>query len=93
MFYPIVATLLAIVPVYYVQSVLNSIMQKLHEGKFDIFAKPWYIKIPYWADLFSYDFVPALVCCLLLGFLLIFIGTLPQILYLHKMKMIETREE
>ena len=93
MFYPIVATLLAIVPVYYVQSVLNSIMQKLHEGKFDIFAKPWYIKIPYWADLFSYDFVPALICCLLLGFLLIFIGTLPQILYLHKMKMIETREE
>lgn len=93
MFYPIVATLIAIVPIYYVQSVFDSIEKRLEAGTFDIMERLWYVKVPYWADLFSYDFIPALICCLLLGNLLIAIGTLPQILYLRKMKMIETREE
>ncbi len=93
MFYPLLATILSIIPIYVVQWILNSYKTKIADGQFDILAKPWYIRIPYWANLFSYDFIPALICCLLLGFLLIFIGTLPQILYLRKMKMIETREE
>ena len=93
MFYPIIATLIAIGPIYYTQGLFDSMERKLQTGEFDIMATQWYKRIPYWANLFSYDFIPALICCLLLGFLLIFIGTLPQILYLRKMKMIETREE
>ncbi len=92
-FYPIIATLIAIAPIYYTQGLFDSMEKKLQTGEFDILATQWYKRIPYWTDLFSYDFIPALICCLLLGFLLIFIGTLPQILYLRKMKMIETREE
>ena len=62
-------------------------------GDYSAMSTQWSNKIPYAADLFSYNFIPALICCLLLGFLLIFIGTLPQILFLRKMKMIETRED
>ena len=93
MFYPIIATIMAIVPVCALQWVLETYKTKIINGEFDIMATQWSIRIPYAADLFSYNFIPALICCLLLGFLLIVIGTLPQILYLRKMKMIETREE
>ncbi len=93
MFYPLFATITAIIPICIVQKILDSYEAKIAGDQFDILAKPWYVRMPYWANLFSYDFIPALICCLLLGFLLIFIGTLPQILYLRKMKMIETREE
>lgn len=92
-FYPLMAAIISIVPVCVVQWFLNSYRVKIEKGVFDLTEKPWYVRIPYWADLFSYNFIPALICCLLLGFLLIFIGTLPQILYLRRMKMIETREE
>lgn len=93
MYYPLFATITAIIPICIVQKILDSCEAKIAGDQFDILAKPWYVRMPYWANLFSYDFIPALICCLLLGFLLIFIGTLPQILYLRKMKMIETREE
>lgn len=93
MFYPIAASLGAIIPVLLTQSFFKSMLNKLKTGVVDISETPWYVRMPWGADLFSYDFIPALLCCLLLGFLLIFIGTLPQILYLRKMKMIETRED
>ncbi len=49
--------------------------------------------LPITKNLFSYDFVPALIVCLVIGVLLIVIGTLPQIMYLKKMKMIAEKEE
>ncbi|MCR4670531.1 MAG: ABC transporter permease [Saccharofermentans sp.] len=93
MFYPLVASLIAIIPVCVMQKILDIAEARLERGEFDVSDTPWYHKIPYTADLFSYDFIPALMCCLLLGLLLVVIGTLPQIIYLRKMKMIETREE
>ena len=93
MFYPLLATVAAIIPVCAGQKYLNAFQAKIESGKINLQSSPWYIRIPASANLFSYNFIPALICCLLLGFLLIFIGTLPQILYLRKMKMIETREE
>lgn len=92
-FYPVIATVSAIIPVYVMQWVLNTYKTKIMNGEFSIMTTQWSSRIPYSADLFSYNFIPAMICCLLLGFLLIFIGTLPQIIYLRKMKMIETREE
>lgn len=95
MIYPLIGTLFAIVPVYAVQRYFNVIYHKMQTGELptDGLELPWYCKIPVWADLFSYNFVPALICCFVIGLLLILIGTLPQILYLRKMKMIESREE
>lgn len=93
MYYPIIATIVAIIPVYIIQFAIKLELKKLDMGGWDMLDAPWRIKIPYWADLFSYDFIPAVICCLILGYLLIFIATLPQILYLRKMKMIETRED
>ena len=93
MFYPALATIIAIIPICVVQRILDFYEAKIASDQFDILAKQWYVRIPYGADLFSYDFIPALFCCMMLGLILIFLGTLPQILYLHKLKMIETREE
>lgn len=92
-FYPLFATVIAIIPICVVQNYLSDFRVKVETGRIDLNASPWHVRIPVFADLFSYNFIPALICCLFLGLLLIFIGTLPQILYLHKMKMIETREE
>ncbi len=93
MFYPLLAIVVANIPVCAGQQYLNAFQARIKSGKINLQSSPWYIRIPASANLFSYNFIPALICCLLLGFLLIFIGTLPQILYLRKMKMIETREE
>lgn len=93
MFYPLIASLMAIVPISIMQGVLDSYEARLRAGKLDIVTTPWRFRIPYYADLFSYSFIPALICCMLLGYLLIILATLPQILYLRRMKMIETREE
>lgn len=54
---------------------------------------PWYFTMPITKNMFSYNFVPALIVCFLTGVLLIVIGTLPQIMYLKKMKMIAEKEE
>ena len=93
MFYPIISTISAIIPVYVMQWVLETYKTKIMNGDYSAMSTQWSNRIPYAADLFSYNFIPALICCLLLGFLLIFIGTLPQIIFLRKMKMIETRED
>ncbi|MCQ2467203.1 MAG: FtsX-like permease family protein [Clostridia bacterium] len=93
MFYPILATLIGIVPICVAQSYINNLVNKANSGELDITTLSWYTRIPILADFFSYDFIPALICCLLLGNALIIIGTLPQILYLKKMKMIESRED
>ena len=93
MFYPLFATVIATIPICVVQKYLSDFRVKVETGRIDLNASPWHVRIPVFADLFSYNFIPALICCLLLGFILIFIGTLPQIIYLRKMKMIETREE
>ena len=85
--------MISVIPVCVMQKILDVAAERIESGKLDVTATPWYHKIPFGADLFSYDFIPALICCLLLGLLLVVIGTLPQIIYLRKMKMIETREE
>ena len=92
MFNPILAIMTAIIPICVVQKLLHSYRDKILSGG-DTLDKAWKLRIPVWTDLFSYNFIPALILCLLLGFLLVFIGTLPQITYLRKMKMVETREE
>ncbi|MBR5424985.1 MAG: ABC transporter permease [Clostridiales bacterium] len=96
--YPLIATVAAIIPVYAVQRYFDSILHKMQTGELLTAlnggeAEPWYWRAPIGADFFSYNFVPALICCFLIGTLLILLGTLPQIIYLRKMKMIETREE
>lgn len=97
MFYPIIASLIAIIPIYATQSFFAYTLQRVQSGELSSSSNgadvPWYFNMPIHNNLFSFDFVPAFICSLLLGFLLIFIGTLPQILYLKRMKMIETREE
>ena len=96
--YPLIATVTAIIPVYAVQRYFDSILHKMQTGELPTAlnggeAEPWYWRAPIGADFFSYHFIPALICCFLIGTLLILLGTLPQIIYLRKMKMIETREE
>ena len=71
MYYPIIATIVAIIPVYIIQFAIKLELKKLDMGGWDVLDAPWRIKIPYWADLFSYDFIPAVICCLILGYLLI----------------------
>lgn len=98
MFYPLLASLIAMIPVYFLQLVFNDLSEKIRNGEIltggeGWNGRQWYDQIPWWKNLFSYNFVPALICCFLIGVLLIVAGTLPQILYLRKMKMIETREE
>lgn len=96
-FYPIISTLIAVIPVYLVQSYFNSIYSKIMNGEISSSIgtghTPWYFTMPITKNMFSYNFVPALIVCFLIGVLLIVIGTLPQIMYLRKMKMIAEKEE
>ena len=100
MFYPLIAALVAIIPVYAVQAFFSYTLQKLQNGELSgstgtgtLADMPWYLTMPIHNNLFSYNFIPALIVCFLIGILLVVAGTLPQIMYLRKMKMIETREE
>ena len=95
-FYPLISIVVALVPVYLIQTMFNSIYGKLMSGELRSDGStrlPWYMLLPITKNLFSYDFVPALIVCLVIGVLLIVIGTLPQIMYLKKMKMIAEKEE
>lgn len=96
-YYPIIATIIAIIPVYWVQSFFNATYAKTLSGELyptgTGSVMPWYIVFPITQNMFSYNFFPALIVCFLTGVLLIVIGTLPQIMYLEKMKMIAEKEE
>ena len=95
MFYPLIAVLIAVIPVCILQRVFNFLNEQIMNGEIasETWGRSWSDQIPYWTDLFSYNFIPALIVCFLIGILLVVAGTLPQIMYLRKMKMIETREE
>ena len=98
LFYPLISVMIAIVPVYLIQSMFNTIYGKLMSGELSAVVSgssrlPWYMLLPITKNLFSYNFVPALIVCFLVGVLLIVIGTLPQVMYLTKMKMIAEKEE
>ena len=96
-FYPFISTVIAIIPVYLVQSYFNRIHAKIMSGEISSSAgtghTPWYFILPITKNMFSYNFVPALIVCFLIGVLLIVVGTMPQIMYLKKMKMIAEKEE
>lgn len=95
-YYPIVASIISIIPVIVCQSVFSYILNKLRSGEWEpsYFAgqEPWYISLPYSHNLFEYNFALALGVCALTGIVLIVVGTIPQIIYLNRHKMIESEE-
>ena len=50
------------------------------------------MEIPYWYNLFDYSFGMALIVILLLGVLLIILGTIPQVRYIKKLNLIQEIE-
>lgn len=97
-FYPFLSIVVAVIPVYLIQTMFNTINGKLMSGELRATVTgsnrlPWYMLLPITKNLFSYNFITALIVCFVIGVLLIVIGTLPQIMYLKKMKMIAEKEE
>ncbi len=93
-FYPVIGTLIGIIPVYVLQSVFDYIKRKMESGAWD--NKPgvedataWFFDLPYYKNMFDYNFVPALIVCLIIGVVLIVIGTIPQMIILRRHKLIE----
>ncbi len=94
-YYPFVAAVISIIPVYLCQNLFMYIRKKLESGEWESSYtgnEPWYVSLPYRYNLFDYNFISALAVCLLTGILLIILGSIPQIRYLRKHKMI-TEEE
>ena len=94
-YYPFVAAVISIIPVYLCQNLFMYIRKKLETGEWEASysgGAPWYDSLPYTRNLFDYNFISALAVCLLTGILLIILGSIPQIRYLRKHKMI-TEEE
>ena len=98
MYYPIVSTIAAIIPVYLCQSLIDYICGKLRNGEltglFDGIEgqEPWYYELPLWQNLFDYNFPQALICCFLICLMLILIGTSFQVVYMKKRKMIKEED-
>lgn len=94
--YPIIGTLVSLIPVSICQMFFLYIKRQIDSGAWDGISAgelPWYINIPFRYDLFSYH--PVLVLALLLGAFLILIlfATIPQIIYIRKQSIAETMEE
>lgn len=95
-YYPIIAAITSVIPVFACQSLFSFILNKLQSGEWDSSyiagEEPWYAILPYQKNLFNYNFAVALGACVLIGVSLIVIGTVPQIVKIKKNKMIETEE-
>jgi len=95
-YYPVIAAMISIIPVFMCQSLFMFIKQKLQSGAWESSffpgAEPWYASLPYQYSLFDYNFPLALGLCILTGVLLILLGSLPQILFLNKHTIIEAEE-
>ena len=95
-YYPVMAVMISVIPVFMCQSMFSFIWGKLRSGEWASSylpgEEPWYSSLPYSKNLFEYNFVEALLLCILIGVLLIVIGSIPQIRYLRKNQLIETEE-
>lgn len=95
-FYPVVATVIALIPVYSVEALLKYIRNKVDSGQwrgtYDPYNKPWYVDLPFGFSMISNHFYIAVIVCLFIGVMMILIGTLPQIVYIRKTKMIREDE-
>ncbi len=94
-FYPLVASLIAVIPVSLCQSLFNYIKRCLEDGTFDATLvieageeMPWYHNIRFRYDLFSYNFPVVFVILIVLGIIMIVLGTMPQLIYIRRHKMI-----
>lgn len=95
-YYPIIGTMAGIVPTALLQGFFIYCQKQFDSGNWKVSylsgEVPWYafvIKLPYYQNLFSYNFVVVLGICVLLGFILVLIGTFPQMRYISKRKLID----
>ena len=96
LYYPFLGALFSILPVAICQCWFLTIRKRVEMGTMYDVAEPEkilrYMEIPYWFDLFSYHFVPALLLVLLLGVLLVLIGTASQIIFIRKLNAVQELE-
>lgn len=95
LYYPFLGTLFSVLPVAICQCWFLSIRKQVEMGTLDIVEPEKllrFMEIPYWYDLFSYHFPVLLLFLLLLGILLILLGTIPQIIYIRKLNAVQELE-
>lgn len=95
LYYPFLGALFSILPVAICQYWFLSIRKQVEMGTLDLVEPEKllrFMEIPYWYDLFSYHFAVLLVLLLLLGILLILLGTVPQIIYIKKLNAVQELE-
>ena len=94
LFYPFIGTLFGLFPLLMCQLLFNYVYRKVSTGQWEYglyesgATIPWYSNIPFQYNLFEFGVFDSLVMCVLVGFCLILIGTIPQIVYIKKHKLI-----
>ena len=94
LFYPVCGALAATIPVAACQFFFIYIRRKIDSGEWMIGVYtpetgiPWYSDIPFQYNLFEYGFFKAFAMSILIGFVLIMIGTVSQFVYISRHKMI-----
>ena len=94
LFYPFIGTLFGLFPLLMCQLLFNYVYRKVSTGEWEYglyesgATIPWYSNIPFQYNLFEFGVFDSLVMCVLVGFCLILIGTIPQIVYIKKHKLI-----
>ncbi len=94
-YYPLIAAVIAIVPVYICQTLFIYIQNKICSGEWASSytgTQPWYLLLPFGYNLFEYNFVLALLVCIFVGVLLIVIGSAPQIMFFKRHRLVELEE-
>ena len=91
LYYPFVGVCAGIIPTAILQAIFSYIDKMCNSGAWDEaewLNDAWFIEQPYYLNLFGYSFIPLLLICITIGILLVVIGTLPQLSYIRKHKMI-----
>lgn len=95
LYYPVIGTMAGIIPTALVQTFFTYCKNQFESGNWETaFAtgeEPWYMAVldlPYYLNLFSYNFIAVMLICIAIGFVLIILGTLPQMRYITKRKLI-----
>ena len=94
-YYPVVGVVFAILPVAVCQSWFYYLRHLVESGAADNWSfnqNMRLLEIPFWYNLFDYSFGMALIGILLLGVLLIILGTIPQVRYIKKLNLIQEIE-
>lgn len=94
-YYPVVGVIFAILPVAMCQGWFYYLRHLVESGAADNWSfnqDMRLMEIPYWYNLFDYNFGMALIVILLLGVLLIILGTIPQVRYIKKLNLIQEIE-